>query len=61
MKKRLTIGFLAMALLLGAARTPTGGRVASSMWEFGRHFQTEKSAQSISPIERLVLKLATTT
>jgi len=58
MRKVLTIGFLAVALLL-AARTPAVGRVAHSFRSFGRQAHPSASAQSISPIERFVMSLAT--
>jgi hypothetical protein len=58
MRKTFTIGFLAVALLVGA-HSSVAGRVASSMWNLGRHLH-QSSAQSISPIERLVLSLAST-
>ncbi len=59
MRKTFTIGFLAVALLVGA-HSSVAGRLASSMWNLGRHLH-QSSAQTISPIERLVLSLATTT
>jgi hypothetical protein len=58
MRRVFTIGFLAMALLL-AALTPAGGRVAHSVRTFGRQLHPAASAQSISPIERFVMSLAT--
>ncbi len=57
MRKAFMIGCMAVALL-AASRTPVGGRVAESVRTLGHHMQTP-SAQSISPIERLVLSLAT--
>jgi hypothetical protein len=61
MKRFCTIGLIAVALLAGAARTPAGGRVAYSVRNMGRQLHAQKTAQAISPIERLVLSLASTT
>lgn len=58
MKKALTIGCMAVALLT-VAHTPAGGRVAQSVRTLERHLQTPSSARSISAFERLVLSLAT--
>lgn len=45
--------------LLAAAHTPAGGRIAHSVWTLGRQLHAPASAQVISPLERLVLSLAT--
>jgi hypothetical protein len=58
MKRLFTIGFLAVALLL-AARTPAVGRLADSVRTVGRQLHPAASAQSLSPIERFVMSLAT--
>jgi hypothetical protein len=57
MRKAFKIGFLAVALL-AAAHTPTGGRVAQTVRSLEQHLNPSRSAE-ISPIERLVLRLAT--
>jgi hypothetical protein len=48
-----------MLLTIGALRTPAAAKVAASARSFGRQFHALKSAQSISPIERLFLSFAT--
>lgn len=58
MRRMFKIGLMAL-LLLGAARTPVAERFAASIWNVGQHLH-QNSAQSISPIERFVLSMATT-
>lgn len=57
MRKAFKIGFVAVALL-AAAHSPAGGRVARTVQSLQQHLSPSRSAE-ITPIERLVLRLAT--
>jgi hypothetical protein len=61
MRKRLQLGILALALAVGATRTPVGVKFISSARRFQRQFCELKDAPSIGPIERVVLSLARST
>ena len=51
---------VALVLAISAMRPPALRSFISSARNFGRQFHALKSAQSISPIERIVLSLAPT-
>ena len=53
MKRRCTIGAIAVMLAVLTASTPVGCKLI----DFGRQFQSLQSAQSMNPIERFVLSL----
>ena len=57
MKRRCTIGAMAVMLAVFAARTPAGGKLVDGARNFGRQFHSLESAHSMNPIERLVLSL----
>jgi hypothetical protein len=57
MKRRITIGALAALLAVSAARTPAGARLFDGARDFGRQFQSLKSARSMGPDERFVHSL----
>ncbi len=58
MKRRITIGAMAVTLAIFAARTPAGGKLVDGARNFGRQFHSLRSAQhTINPIERFVLSL----
>ena len=56
MKRRCIIGAMAVLLAISAARTPAGGKLLDGARNFGRQFQSLRTAQ-MNPIERLVLSL----
>jgi hypothetical protein len=60
MKRAFTIGILALLLAVAALRPAAAGKLIGSVRSFGRQFQSLKSAQSMSPIERFVLSLVLT-
>ena len=55
MKRRCTIGLMALMLAILAVRTPTAGRVVDTVRDFNRQFHSLQSARSMNPIQRLVL------
>lgn len=57
MKRRCMIGVMAVVMAILAVRTSTGAKVVDGARSFGRQFHSLKSAQSIGPVERLVLSL----
>jgi|1186.fasta_scaffold238169_3 hypothetical protein len=57
MKRRLTIGLMAITLAILAAQTPAAVRVFDTARNFGRQFQSLQSARSLNPIQRVVLSL----
>jgi hypothetical protein len=57
MKRALQIGIVVVVMALFAVRTPAAGRLVDGARNFGRQFQTLKSARSMNSIERFVLSL----
>lgn len=57
MKRRCIIGAMAVLMAISAARTPSGARLLDGARNFGRQFYSLRSAQSMNPIERIVLSL----
>lgn len=57
MRRRITIGAMAVLMAISAARTPAGARLLDGARDFGRRFHSLKTAQSVNPIERIVLSL----
>jgi hypothetical protein len=48
---------MAVLMAISAARTPAGARLLDGARDFGRRFHSLKTAQSVNPIERIVLSL----
>jgi hypothetical protein len=57
MKRRCTIGLLALLLAISAARTPAAARIADTARNFGRQFHSLQSARSMNSLQRLVLSI----
>jgi hypothetical protein len=57
MKRRFTLGLLALTMAILAARTPAAVRAFDTARNFGHQFQSLQSARSLNPIQRLVLSL----
>jgi hypothetical protein len=57
MKRRFTIGAIAVLLAVFAARTTAGEKLVDGARNFGRQFHSLQRGHSMNPIERFVLSL----
>lgn len=55
MKRRFTIGLMALLLAILAARTPAAARLADTARDFSRQYHSLQSARSMNSLQRLVL------
>ena len=57
MKRRCTIGAMAVMLTVLTASSPAACKLVNGARNFGRQFNSLDSAKSMNPIERFVLSL----